>query len=313
MIISASRRTDIPACYADWFFRRLEEGYVLVRHPMNPRRVSRVRLSPDVVDGFVFWTKNPLPMLDRLSRLRDYAYYFQFTLTSYGRDAEPGLPSKRDVLIPAFRRLASLVGRHRVVWRYDPVFLSRTYTFGYHVHFFERLAALLAPCTEKCIISFLDIYRDTKRNMAPLGLRDFPPDLQAALAGRLAEIARGYGIRLETCAERQDLSRFGVEHARCVDAGLLGRIGNASLKVEGDRHQRPGCGCAQSVDIGAYASCTHGCLYCYAGSGGKNGGTGGGRHVPDSPLLLGELRKDDTVTERIMRSCIDDRQLRLPV
>lgn len=300
MIISVSRRTDIPACHADWFFRRLQEGFVLVRHPMNPRRVSRVCLSPEVVDGFVFWTKNPLPMLERLSLLKEYAYYFQFTLTPYGRDAEPGLPSKRDVLIPAFRKLSSLLGRHRVIWRYDPVFLSRTYTFEYHVRWFERLAALLAPCTEKCVISFLDFYRDTRSSMASLGLRDFPPEMQENLVGKLADAAHAYGLRVESCAENMDLSRFGIKHARCVDADLIGSTGGAPLQVEADRHQRPACGCAQSIDIGAYGSCSHGCLYCYAG---------GGRAAvkscdPASPLLAGELRPDDVVTERRMRSCV---------
>lgn len=299
MIISVSRRTDIPACHADWFFRRLQEGFVLVRHPMNPRRVSRVCLSPEVVDGFVFWTKNPLPMLERLSLLKAYAYYFQFTLTPYGRDAEPGLPSKRDVLIPAFRKLSSLLGRHRVIWRYDPVFLSRTYTFEYHVRWFERLAALLAPCTEKCVISFLDFYRDTRSSMASLGLRDFPPEMQENLVGKLADAAHAYGLRVESCAENMDLSRFGIAHGRCVDAELIGRIGDASLKAKRDGNQRPACGCAESIDIGAYGSCRHGCLYCYAGTGravdeGQN---------PDSPLLIGTLHREDVVTDRVMRSC----------
>lgn len=299
MIISVSRRTDIPACHADWFFRRLQEGFVLVRHPMNPRRVSRVCLSPEVVDGFVFWTKNPLPMLECLSLLKEYAYYFQFTLTPYGRDAEPGLPSKRDVLIPAFRKLSSLLGRHRIIWRYDPVFLSRTYTFEYHVRWFERLAALLAPCTEKCVISFLDFYRDTKKNMASLGLRDFPPDMQAELAGKLADAAHAYGLRVESCAEDMDLSRFGIAHGRCVDADLIGRTGNVSLKVNRDGNQRPACGCAQSIDIGAYGSCRQGCLYCYAGAG-RAGEEG---QNSDSPLLIGTLHREDVVTDRVMHSC----------
>ena len=299
MIISVSRRTDIPACHADWFFRRLQEGFVLVRHPMNPRRVSRVRLSPDVVDGFVFWTKNPLPMLERLSLLKAYAYYFQFTLTSYGRDAEPGLPSKRDVLIPAFRKLSSLLGRHRVIWRYDPVFLSRTYTFEYHVRWFERLAALLAPCTEKCVISFLDFYRDTRSSMASLGLRDFPPEMQENLVGKLADAAHAYGLRVVSCAENMDLSRFGIAHGRCVDADLIGRTGNVSLKVNRDGNQRPACGCAQSIDIGAYGSCRQGCLYCYAGAG-RAGEEG---QNSDSPLLIGTLHREDVVTDRVMHSC----------
>lgn len=272
---------------------------MLVRHPMNPRRVSRVCLSPEVVDGFVFWTKNPLPMLERLSLLKEYAYYFQFTLTPYGRDAEPGLPSKRDVLIPAFRKLSSLLGRHRVIWRYDPVFLSRTYTFEYHVRWFERLAALLAPCTEKCVISFLDFYRDTRSSMASLGLRNFPPEMQENLVGKLADAAHAYGLRVESCAENMDLSRFGIAHGRCVDADLIGRTGNVSLKVNRDGNQRPACGCAQSIDIGAYGSCRQGCLYCYAGAG-RAGEEG---QNSDSPLLIGTLHREDVVTDRVMHSC----------
>ena len=115
MIISASRRTDIPAYYSDWFFERIRAGYVLVRNPMNTHQVSRIILSPDVCDGIVFWTKNPLPMLGRLSELSDYPYYFQFTLNAYGRDVEPNIPQKDSVLIPGFIRLSRLTGRERVV------------------------------------------------------------------------------------------------------------------------------------------------------------------------------------------------------
>lgn len=307
MIVSVSRRTDIPACYADWFFRRLEEGFVLVRHPMNPHRISRVRLTPDVVDGFVFWTKNPVPMLDRLSRLKDHAYYFQFTLNSYGRDVERNVPSKRDVLVPAFVELSRRIGRERIIWRYDPVFLSEKYTVDYHVRWFEVLAARLAPCTETCVISFLDRYRDTARNMAPLGLRDVPPQTRDLLAPKLAEIARAFGIRMESCAESADLERFGIGHARCVDAGRLGRMRGAALNVGKDGNQRAACGCAQSIDIGAYGSCAHGCRYCYAHAGRALERPGGVRHDSSSPLLLGQVGEGDIITERPMRSCIDRR------
>ena len=222
MIISVSRRTDIPAFYADWFFRRLREGFVLVRNPGNPHQVSRVPLTPDAVEGFVFWTKNPAPMLKGLPLLKNRAYYVQFTLNAYGRDVERYVPSKRDVIIPVFRELAGRIGRERVIWRYDPVFFSRTYTFEYHVRFFDRLAGLLAPFTERCIISFLDLYRNTRKGMAPLGLIDVSPERQEALAAVLADIARSRGLRLETCAETMDLSRYGIGHGKCVDAALLG-------------------------------------------------------------------------------------------
>lgn len=310
MIVSVSRRTDIPAFYADWFFRRLEEGYALVRHPWNPRRVSRVSLTPDAVDGFVFWTKNPLPMLGRLSRLEPYAYYVHFTLNAYGRDVETGVPSKRDVLIPAFRTLAERAGRERVIWRYDPIFLSARYTVEYHLRYFEKLATLLAPCAETCVISFLDRYRNTERNMAPLGLSPFPPSLQASLAGRLAEIARACGLRMEACAEEADLSSLGVGRARCVDAERLGRLRKRPLSVPKDRRQRAACGCAESVDIGAYGSCSHGCRYCYA-SARRVALPGGEERDVASPLLVGHLEKDDVVTERVSASR-EDRQGVLP-
>lgn len=308
MIVSASRRTDIPAFYADWFFRSLAEGFVLVRTPRNPHMVSRVSLSPDVTDGFVFWTKNPAPMLNRLSLLQGRAYYFQLTLNAYGRDAEPAVPSKRDVLIPAFRKLAGIIGRDRVIWRYDPVFLTRVYTFDHHVRYFERLASLLAPYTKTCIVSFLDLYRDTKRHMAPLGLREFPPEEQRELARMLADIARSHGLRMESCAEDMDLGEFGVGHARCVDAGLLGRIGNVTLKARKDAGQRPACGCAESVDIGAYGSCRHGCLYCYAGGAVPCTFAEARGHDAESPFLLGHEEPGDAFTEKSCRSCAD-RQL----
>lgn len=123
MIISASRRTDIPAYYSDWLFNRLKEEYVLVRNPMNIHQIGKINLSPDVVDGIVFWTKNPIPMMNRLSELKRYNYYFQFALTAHDRDVEPNIPSKNDIIIPAFQQLSRLIGREKVIWRYDPIFL----------------------------------------------------------------------------------------------------------------------------------------------------------------------------------------------
>ena len=144
MIVSVSRRTDIPAFYPDWFFRRLEEKYVYVRNPMNPRQVSELRLDRDSVDCFVFWTKNPGPMMDRLSALDEmgYPYYFQFTLTAYGTDLEPGVADK-DEMIKIFRRLSRRIGPERVVWRYDPVLLGGDYTIQYHREWFEKMCRAL--------------------------------------------------------------------------------------------------------------------------------------------------------------------------
>ena len=155
MIISASRRTDIPTYYSDWFLNRVKAGYVYVRNPMNVHQISQISLSPEVVDGIVFWTKNPIPMLDKLDALKDYMYYFHFTLNSYSADVEKNIPSKSKAIIPAFQRLSDLIGPDRVIWRYDPIFLSETYTMDYHVHYFEELAKRLAPYTKNAQSVFL--------------------------------------------------------------------------------------------------------------------------------------------------------------
>ena len=115
MIISASRRTDIPAFYSEWLYNRIKEGFLYVKNPMNAHQVSRIDLSPDVVDCIVFWTKNPAPMIDGLDKLKDYPYYFQVTISGYGKDIEPGIPDKNKEIIPAFKKLAEKIGKEKVI------------------------------------------------------------------------------------------------------------------------------------------------------------------------------------------------------
>ncbi len=302
MIISASRRTDVPMYYADWLFNRIRAGYAYVRNPVNPRQVSRVSLEPEAVDGIVFWTKNPAPMLDRLDALKEYMYYFQFTLTSYGQDVERHIPHKGKAVIPAFQRLSDSIGPQRVIWRYDPIFLSPGYPLEYHIRWFEILARKLAPYTRKCIVSFLDFYRDTARNMAPLAIRPWEGEQRQTLARALAQIARSYNLTLESCAEDIPLEEYGIRRARCVDGDLLGQLLGRPLAVGKDKNQRLACGCAQSVDIGAYHSCPGGCLYCYANRSPGLALANRARHDPAGPLLLGQLGPEDKVTQREITS-----------
>lgn len=222
MLISASRRTDIPACFPKWFLRRIEEGYVLVRNPMNPHQVSRVSLAPRDVDGIMFWTKNPLPMLEAgLSALKNYLYCFQFTVNAYGKEVEPNIPDTWRVMVPAFRRLAQQIGPQRVLWRYDPIFFSRTYTAEWHLQSFAALARALAPYTRQCTISFLDYYRNTARRMAPLGLQRTSKEEKVCLAAQLAAIARQEGLPVYACAEEDLPAACGVAPASCMDSGLF--------------------------------------------------------------------------------------------
>ncbi len=305
MIISASRRTDIPTYYSDWFFNRIKEGSVCVRNPMNIHQVSRIDLSPDVVDGIVFWTKNPIPMIDRLSELKKYVYYFQFTVNSYGKDIEPNVPLKKDIIIPAFKKLSSAVGKERVVWRYDPIFINEKYTVEYHKKYFRILCSELSRYTEKCSVSFIDIYKNTERSMKKFNIRPLTNDEIVEMMSSFVISAKNEGIYIDTCAEEYDLSPLGISHACCVDKQRFERLGNYTLKIGKDKSQRNTCGCIESVDIGAYNTCENGCVYCYANYSRTAAAKNYSEHDPSSPIIFGAIGEDDKVTERKVRSNIE--------
>jgi len=288
MIISCSRRSDIPAFYSDWFFNRLREGYVLVRNPMNARQVRKVSLVLPDVDCIVFWTKDPSPMLERLHLLKDYHYYFQFTLTPYGKDIEPHLPPKAD-LADTFIRLSDKIGKKRIVWRYDPILLSANINIDYHIDRFHNLAMQLSGHTEKCMISFLDIYRHIRGRMADHSVRPPEESEMRTLAESFARIAASFGMKAETCAEKIDLADSGIEHGSCIDARLISDLTGRKLTMAKDKYQRELCGCAASVDIGEYNTCGHLCTYCYANVSRKKIETNRTLHRAESPLLIGEI------------------------
>lgn len=305
MIISASRRTDIPSYYADWFYNRIKEGYVCVRNPMNVHQISRISLSPDVIDGIVFWTKNPHPMMDRLDLLRNYMYYFQFTINSYGRDIEANIPSKNDIIIPTFRTLSDKIGPERVIWRYDPILLTEKYSVDYHIHYFEEIAKRLSGYTEKCIISFVDLYRNTKSNTKDLGLLPLETTAMYEMAHRMSEIALKYGIKMESCAEKINLDQFGIEHGHCIDCSLFERLLGCRLDLDKDKNQREECGCVASVDIGMYNTCKNGCKYCYANYSANTVAKHYASHNPESSLISGAIGDEDIVKDRVVKSCKD--------
>jgi len=265
MIISASRRTDIPAFFSDWFFDRIDEGFISVRNPRNPGQVREIDLSPDAVDGIVFWTKNPAPMLGRLDRLKDYMYYFQFTITPYGKDIEPGVLKKTTAIVATFKQISEMIGADRVILRYDPILINDKYTSDYHVIVFDKILQELHNYTKKVTISFIDTsYKGVIRNTQKLRLESLTEAAEIKLAATLAKTAHKYGLQIETCAEKLDLHRYGIGRARCIDSELFSKLLGKHLIVRKDAGQRPECGCATSVDIGTYNTCSHHCLYCYA-------------------------------------------------
>ena len=306
MILSVSRRTDVPNYYSDWFYNRIKEGFLYVRNPMNAHQISRIDLSPEVVDCIVFWTKNPANMLERLDELKNYQYYFQFTLTGYGKDVEPGLPDKREVLIPTFQKLSEKVGAQRVIWRYDPIFLSPRYTLDYHLKAFEEIAQRLSGYTRKVVISFVDLYAKTQRNTAGLQIKSLSEQDMIELAKQIVAIAARYGMEVESCAEVIDLQSVGVKHGSCIDKKLIEEIIGCKLIVNKDKNQRSECGCYESVEIGTYNTCKNGCRYCYANFNDAMVKDSAASYDADSPLLCGRVGPEDKVTDRKVKSLKDN-------
>ena len=308
MILSASRRTDLPAFYTEWFYNRLREGYVLARGPYRPHRLSHIPLTAEVLDGVVFWSKNPAPLLTgpgrealRLLDSWDVPYYLQFTVTPYGPEMEPGLPPKT-ALLRLFRRLADEWGPERLVWRYDPVIVNETYTVSFHRERFAEMAAFLTGATEECVFSFLDLYPKAKARSAGVADRPVPLPVQRELAFAFSESAARAGMRLRACCEELNRLDAGILPGACIDPRRLERLGGFALRAKKDAGQRPGCGCAESADIGGYSTCTHGCVYCYATDSAGKAEQNRAQHDPRSPLLTGWPAPEDTIMPRKVRS-----------
>lgn len=310
MIVSASRRTDIPNYYADWFFERIKEGFCYVRNPMNPHQVSEIPLTPEVVDCIVFWTKNPEPMLARLAELQEYSYYFQFTLTGYGKDIEPGVPHKKERMLAVFKELSEKIGPERVIWRYDPIFFHDVYTPDYHERAFSQIAEELSGYTKKCVISFVDYYAKNRKNLQELGIREPKQEELRQFAKNLSRIAKENGMRIASCAEEIDLSDCGIEKNSCIDKELIEKLTGGRILAGKDKNQRTACGCVESVDIGSYHTCLNGCKYCYANYSRENAWKNHEKYDMFSPLLCDFLKKQDRITKRKVKS-LRDGQLRM--
>lgn len=275
LIISASRATDIPAFYADCFFRRLEKGYVRWRNPFSGHNSY---VSFGNVRFVVFWSKNPAPLLPFLSVLKERGIgcYIQYTLNDYEAERlEPNVPPLGQ-RIDTFRRLVEALGIGAVVWRFDPLILTDKITIDILLEKIANIANFLVGLTEKLVFSFADIesYKKVSRNLRQSGInyREWDDETMREFASRLSTLNRNnWNLELATCAERIDLSEYVIEHNRCIDPELISRLApddailqNFLYNARTDTGQRKACGCILSKDIGAYNTCPHGCLYCYA-------------------------------------------------
>jgi DNA repair photolyase len=303
VIISASRRTDIPAFYTQWFLKRIEQQYCMVRNPINKKQVSRITLDPSIVDCIVFWTKNPERLIPHLNKLNNYFYYFQFTITSYNQVLEPNVPEvKRAVSL--FKKLSDIIGPRRVIWRYDPIVLSDETDILFHFNSYDAIARELNGYTNRCVISFIDLYKKTERNLYNYPLHRITDSDMKALAERFSEIAVRNNFEIFTCAEDIDFTSFGISPGKCIDDKLISEAIGKDLDISKDKTQREECGCVASIDIGAYNTCPHGCLYCYANFSSDQVKKNMSSHDMNSPLIFGNIGPDDKIIDRKVESCI---------
>ncbi|ULQ58514.1 DUF1848 domain-containing protein [Brucepastera parasyntrophica] len=283
MIISASRRTDIPAFYSEWMLARLKAGEVLVPYPRNPERLGRAGLSPDNTDCIMFWTKNPAPMLDKLDHIDSlgFRYYFSFTVTGYGNDIERNLPPKQEV-IETFLRLSERIGPKRVDWRFDPVLVDSTYTVQWQLDTFGEMCRKLRGATERCIINFIKPYRHLPH------IRELDIAVIRELAAGMAAIAKEHEVPIYNCTDVWDLRDLDISFSACIDRAKIEEICGYSIDVKKDPGQPAVCRCVQSIDIGMYDTCAHGCTYCYAIASRKRLEQNLAAHRPGARMLAGE-------------------------
>lgn len=300
MIISASRRTDIPAFYAKWFMNRIRAGYCLVPNPFNSNQVAHISLTPQDVDAIVFWTRNPRPLFDSLDELNasGYRYYFQYTLLNYPAAIEPHTP-ECTMALQTFQELADRIGPERVIWRYDPVMVTNLTPPDWHLETYARLAEALHGCTHRSVISLLDLSANIQKRLKELqmqGVELTNIDPQApwfpSLLSGLAQAAQKNGMEIVSCAEEINLKPYGIRAGKCIDDDYLKAVFGLDVDHTKDRSQRKACGCVVSKDVGAYDSCLFGCTYCYATTNFKRSQKRHADHDPNLEWLIPHQPKE---------------------
>lgn len=303
MILQTGMRTDIPAFYSEWFINRIKEGYVLVRNPYNPSSVAKYRINPDVVDLIAFCTKNPSPMLAHMSILKPYGQYWFVTITPYGKEIEPNVPDKRQI-IKDFQTLSETVGIDSIGWRYDPIFITEKYSLEFHLKAFERMAKVLSGYTNTCIISFIDLYKKVIKNFPQA--RMVNKEERLTIGKAFADIGRKYGITIKACAEGDELKPYGVDCNGCLTQSVYEKALHTKLNIPKRKGQRAECACFFGNDIGAYDTCRHFCKYCYANTDKAAVIRNIKQHNPNSPFLIGTHQIGDKITEVKQDSWIDN-------
>lgn len=300
MILDVSSRTDIPSFYSKWLLKRFKEGYVYVKHPMYPNKISKLELDNKLIDCVVFCSKNYKPLLKDIDKITNkFNTYFFYTITAYDKEIEPKVP-KIDESIDTLIKLSKKVGKERITWRYDPILITEKYTIEKHKKCFEYLGSKLSPYINRCIFSFVDMYKKLEKNMPeiiPLTQED-----KNIIAKNLGYIAKKYDFIIQTCATDYNYEKYGIKQSACRDLNILGKANNIKFRNLKHKGTRPGCHCIETRDIGEYDSCLNGCKYCYANKTPKKAVFNYRFHDTNSPLLLGHVKKTDEITKANQKS-----------
>lgn len=294
MILNVSGRTDIVAFYTEWFINRYKEGYVDVRNPFNPSLVSRIKFEN--VDLIMFCTKNPLPIIKYLKDI-DKPILFHITLTPYKCDIEPYVPDKTKI-IEGIKEISNIIGIDNVCVRYDPIFISDKYTVEYHIKAFSKLCSLLNGYVKKVIVSFIDNYKNVRSNKQYINDLPFTEEIYKKLGENFSKIAKENNMTVQTCFEDRNLTEYGFIKGECISSELAFKLTGKIYKPWKARKERK-CNCVEMVDIGAYNTCNHLCKYCYANYDEKKVKNNIKQHDKKSSLLIGELKSNDIIKERI--------------
>ena len=299
MIAFASMRTDIPAFYSDWLIKRIEEGYVMVRSPYNDHLIYKLPFNPSVIDALGFCTKNPGKLISYLDKLKDWNTLWHVTITPYSNKYEPGIRDKKEI-VESFKRLSLIVGKERVVWRYDPVFLSPSFRLSSHKAWFSTLSSLLEGYTNKVVFSFLDVYSHIRDRIEELDIKIPLRKEEEELAEFFLKEGEGHGMKVSSCGEGDWMNSIVVDTSGCFTQEVWEKCVGAKLNIPDKKRKRNECDCILGFDIGGYGKCGMNCVYCY----GRNNDTRY-KHVPSSPLLFGWPGENDEIKDVKAESWID--------
>ena len=304
MIINTGSRTDTVQYYSDWLLKSFKEGFVYSRNPLFPNIVTRYELNPNILDCVVFCSKNYEPILDRLTEITDkFNTYFHYTITAYGRDIEPNVPTI-DESIETLIKLSKIVGKQRIAWRYDPILLTKKYTKQVHYNTFDYMSKRLSPHIDRCIFSFVDMYKKLETNMPEIIILNNNDKIE--IAKNIGSIAKKHNMIIQTCATIEDFKQFGILQSGCMTSEILGNANNITFKKVRHSGNRQGCKCIENRNIGDYDTCPNGCKYCYANKNPQIAQENYKKHNPNDLMILGNLKPTDEIQQSNQKSYLEN-------